>query len=86
MKKSLVLLAVLLLATSCVNYPKKKHKPEKIGNLLPEPFKECKNPRPKMCTMIYAPVCGRETRKTYSNACVACSDTNVKTYTKGACK
>jgi len=85
MRKGLILITGLLLVTSCVNYPK-KHKGEKINDLLPVPWKECKNPRPQMCPMIYAPVCGVETKKTYSNSCVACSDINVKMYTKGACK
>jgi hypothetical protein len=46
----------------------------------------CKNPRPHMCPMIYAPVCGKPTYKTYSNGCVACSDASVDYYIKGACK
>jgi hypothetical protein len=48
----------------------------------------CKNPRPEMCTMQYDPVCGSlETggEKTYSNACVACSDRAVTGYRSGAC-
>jgi len=46
----------------------------------------CKNPRPKYCTMIFQPVCGKPTNKTYSNGCVACTDKNVFYYTKGKCK
>jgi hypothetical protein len=45
----------------------------------------CKNPRPKFCTMIYNPVCGKPINKTYSNGCVACQDKNVKYFIKGAC-
>jgi hypothetical protein len=46
----------------------------------------CKNPRPKICTFIYAPVCGKPTYKTYPNACSACRDEDVKYYIKGKCK
>ena len=46
----------------------------------------CKNPRPHICPMIYAPVCGKPTYKTYSNGCSACSDESVKYYIKGAWK
>jgi hypothetical protein len=46
----------------------------------------CKNPRPHICPMIYAPVCGKPTYKTYSNGCSACSDVNVKYYIQGKCK
>ena len=38
--------------------------------------------------MQYDPVCGEMTdgrSKTYSNACVACSDRLVTAYLKGAC-
>lgn len=51
--------------------------------------------RTPMCTRIYAPVCGRNNiqcirapcpnTKTYSNACVACSNEDVLAYTPGAC-
>jgi len=46
----------------------------------------CKNPRPHICPMIYAPVCGKPTYKTYSNGCSACADIHVKYYIKGKCK
>ncbi len=48
----------------------------------------CQKPRPEACTMQYDPVCGEMTdgrSKTYSNACVACSDRLVTGYLKGAC-
>ena len=48
----------------------------------------CQDPRPEICTMHYDPVCGVGEdghRKTYSNACVACSDRAVIGYTEGAC-
>lgn len=51
-------------------------------------FAACVEPRPEVCTMQYDPVCGKMTdgsSKTYSNACVACSDHLVTGYLKGAC-
>ena len=46
----------------------------------------CKSPRSHICPMIYMPVCGKPTYKTYSNGCVACSDESVDYYIKGKCK
>jgi len=48
-------------------------------------IKKCHNPRPHICTMIYAPVCDPVTGKTYSNACVACSHKEVIFYRPGKC-
>lgn len=48
----------------------------------------CEEPRPGMCTMNYLPVCGvlnSGSQKTYSNACTACSDPDVKAYSEGVC-
>ena len=61
---------------------------------------KCSQPRPKICTMDYNPVCAtRDTgircvttpcpsteKATYSNACTACADKNVFSYTSGECK
>ena len=52
----------------------------------------CTEPRPEVCTMDYTPVCGlrnvagKEERKTYSNACSACSDPTVIGYKKDTCE
>lgn len=61
---------------------------------------QCPDERPQVCTMDYRPVCAtRDTGvrcittpcpsselKTYSNACTACTDTNVISYTVNECK
>ncbi len=74
--KKLTLFAAVIFLSGCVN-PNNPH----FGK-----YTKCKNPRPQMCPMIYAPVCGYPTKKTYSNGCAACSDKHVVFYKKGACK
>ena len=60
---------------------------------------QCKSPRSQMCTREYRPVCAtRDTgvrcvttpcpsteQVTKSNACTACADEKVFSYTEGAC-
>ncbi len=49
----------------------------------------CEKPGSQVCTGEHLPVCGFEAdgnHKTYSNACVACSNTNVVSYDEGVCK
>ncbi len=49
---------------------------------------QCADPRPQMCTRDYRPACGvlRDgSRKTYGNACTACSDPQVVSQGAGAC-
>lgn len=59
----------------------------------------CKEPRSKMCTREYRPVCATKDtgirciknpcpsirQVTYSNACTACADSSVYGYRLGAC-
>ena len=55
---------------------------------LPVAGGACASPRPQMCTMDFRPACGLRrdgTRKTYSNACAACADTDVESQAAGAC-
>jgi hypothetical protein len=51
-------------------------------------FINCGEKRPEICTMDYVPVCAElddGSRKTYSNACGACSDKNVIGYQANPC-
>ncbi len=51
-------------------------------------FINCEEKRPEICTMEYVPVCAElvdGTRKTYSNACSACSDKDVVRYQVNLC-
>lgn len=48
----------------------------------------CTEPRPEVCTREYRPVCGAlrgGPRRTFANACAACSDGNVVSWTAGRC-
>lgn len=51
-------------------------------------YTTCKEPRPKICTMEYIPVCAERkdtSFKTYASGCSACSDVNVIKYKAGQC-
>ena len=55
---------------------------------LPVAGGPCADPRPQVCTRDYRPACGllRDgSRKTYGNACSACSNPEVVTQAAGAC-
>ena len=56
--------------------------------LMPIAGGTCADPRPQMCTREYRPACGLHrngSRKTYGNACSACSDPDVVSQAAGAC-
>ena len=49
---------------------------------------QCQDPRPRICTMNYDPVCGLHkdhSTKTYSNGCAACANAEVISWSKGQC-
>jgi len=55
---------------------------------LPVAGGPCADPRPQMCTRDYRPACGLRrdgSRRTYGNACTACSDPEVVVQSAGAC-
>ena len=57
---------------------------------LPVEAQVCNNPRPEICTAIYAPVCAFRVAKelspaTYASGCNACADPNVEGFIEGAC-
>jgi len=55
---------------------------------LPVAGGACADPRPQMCTREYRPACGLRrdgSRRTYGNACTACSDSDVVSQAAGAC-
>jgi hypothetical protein len=54
----------------------------------PPSSQSCGEPRPEVCPMIQAPVCGYTAtgeKKTYGNGCMACGDRAVVRHTAGAC-
>ena len=61
---------------------------ELAPEFLPVAGGTCADPRPQMCTRDYRPACGTRrdgTRRTYGNACTACSDAEVVSQAAGAC-
>lgn len=49
----------------------------------------CEQPRPRVCTMEYLPVCAALSaggKKTYASGCNACADIAVRSYVDGACE
>lgn len=75
------------------------HHAQKTPSNMPV-YTACKEPRPEICTMEYAPVCanikpGTQCEKapcsgknhiTYSNGCSACADIGVQSYQVGPCQ
>jgi len=75
----------LALAAGCATAPPAA---ERGGETYADALTPCEAPRPEVCTMHYDPVCGTQQgggRKTYSNACFACSNSDVMGYSEGAC-
>ena len=85
---SLLILCSVLLLSGCLTQPSK---PEAAPG--PEAANDgkmvCAEPRPKICTMIYQPVCANLLEggiKEYASACNACADVAVTSYKPDACE
>ena len=80
----LILAMIVSVALACARSP------QKPDDAVEEPpVTSCAEPRPQACTMEYIPVCGHSydgERKTYPNACSACSDSEVSGRHPGACE
>lgn len=92
---------MIFLSSACQPRPEAAKKQSKlvINKLTIIESKECKEPRLQMCTKQYSPVCAtRDTGVrcittpcpstelvTKSNACMACADEKVFSFTPGAC-
>jgi len=75
-----LLAAMSFFMLSCGSLPKDMYPDVKLT--------ECSNPKPQICTREYRPVCGFEAdgnHKTFSNACTACSNANINSYSEGDC-
>lgn len=49
----------------------------------------CAEPRPRVCTMVYQPVCAQlhaGSQTTYASDCNACADIAVKSHVPGQCE
>ena len=81
---SMILALILSVGLACASSP------EKSDDAAPEPpVTSCAEPRSQVCTMEYIPVCGHlysGERKTYPNACSACSDSEVSGRHPGPCE
>lgn len=77
--KNIILCLLIFLLSCSTNISENIHD----GNIT-----KCTSPRPQICTLDYKPVCGFENdgfHSTYSNACGACANSNVTSYTEGEC-
>ncbi len=71
----------------------------KAVQVVSEQLVSCVEPRPKICTREYKPVCAIEDagtscltapcatieKKTYATRCTACANPNIRAYTAGKC-
>ena len=78
-------IVVLLQVGGCADI--KPHEPqstESSSNVV-----RCTEPRPRLCTQQYLPVCAElknGTQQTYASGCVACSDAYVVSYRPDPCE
>jgi len=92
MKKTVLCIWTLFLFCTLAVPTLSSERPEEMlsdGGGMVEVLTICAEPRPQICTMDYQPVCAQlenGTFKTYSNGCMACSDTLVIGHREGACE
>ena len=87
-KLSLFVVSAVLLA-ACQTQPQNpSQNPPPKPEVKPTGMQTCKF-RPEVCTMQYEPVCGFDQAgrqlQTYGNACSACVNTEVHSFTPGEC-
>jgi hypothetical protein len=79
-----ILAMISTIGVACSSSPEKSDDAEEGP-----PITSCAEPRFQACTMEYIPVCGHRYdggRKTYANACSACSDSEVSGRHPGPCE
>ena len=76
----LLILVLLLIVYACTSLDK---------TLEDSTLTLCLDPRPEVCTMDFRPVCGlradNSVIRTFSNACMACSELETMAYIDGEC-
>lgn len=84
--KALAIIWMPLVATACATDGKPGD--AEATKAAPASF-NCSEPRPQVCTMIYAPVCAEYddgSSETLASACNACAVATVTAYAKGPCE
>ncbi|MGD8415697.1 MAG: hypothetical protein PVH91_01425 [Pseudomonadales bacterium] len=92
MNRTCVHLVILLVAGGCTgggSSPGEAGVGRHPGSeTAPGDLNPCSDPRPEICTQIYAPVCATHadgSSRTYGNDCSACADPAVTGWLPGAC-
>jgi len=78
-KRPVIIIAGIILAAGCGGGTSGGSNGELVA---------CEDPRPEICTLEFAPVCGRfgsGRAFTFANACNACSVAGVTAYSSGEC-
>lgn len=84
--KKWMALSLTAFAFGCSQMPAK---PANSNNPVVTIGKNCPAERPAICTLDYTPVCGMTASgatMTYGNACSACGDAKVMSYSAGECR
>ena len=81
-----LLFAILVLVSGCQSYVKDDH--SGTDSDMDAELEMCVDPRPEICTMEFAPVCGMRDggeKESYPNGCGACSNQEIVGYLPGEC-